>query len=353
MAIDGDDLERRSWPLFVRREFPSYERFWYVFVAPLTNRVKNRSDVHFRSDSELASMTPPRGFYDLYLAQLNYSVLWHLTAVYDMRATGASTGWDSQLFVSAILRLCSALDVADELLQRDAEGTLPNDPWGHRALKARRTWREKHPSPTFLTDLQDYRHQLVHSGPFMHWGEGPHFPKVGQHRDYRDWRKATASFTDSELAHFEHASVIVEEAWAQTIRYLQTSWRQLLSRHGKHRTPLPRVRRLASRSGVAGPGPRAIRSTTEPQISIGKAALIDVQVLDALVESRTRTATTEPVFRMPPAEYWATLEGIKSASSATRLAPILSGSLPEEVTRSLAVEARRRTTRRRPSKTRN
>jgi hypothetical protein len=75
LATDGDDLERRCWPLFVRLEFPSYERFWYVFVAPLTNRDRNRNDVHFKTDAELAAMRPARGFYDLYLGQLNYSVL--------------------------------------------------------------------------------------------------------------------------------------------------------------------------------------------------------------------------------------------------------------------------------------
>src|SRR5690348_4890567 len=110
-----------------------------------------------------------------------------------------------------------------------------------RAREARRTWREKHPSPTFLRDLQDYRHQLVHSGPFMHWAEGPYFPRVGHHRDFCDWRRATAGLSDSELARFAHASEIVEEAWDHTVRYLDTSWRQLLRLHGKHRTRLPLI----------------------------------------------------------------------------------------------------------------
>ncbi len=52
LATDGDDLERRCRPLFVTREFPSYEKFWYVFVAPLTNRERDRVDVHFKSDTE-------------------------------------------------------------------------------------------------------------------------------------------------------------------------------------------------------------------------------------------------------------------------------------------------------------
>lgn len=290
LATDGDDLERRCWPLFVRREFPTYERFWYVFVAPLTNRERDRGDVHFKSDTELAAMRPARGFYDLYLGQLNYSVLWHLSAVFDMRVAGATIRWDSQLFVSAILRLCSAHDVADELLQRDADGKLPADPWGHRALEARRAWRDKHPSPAFLRDLQDYRHQLVHSGPFMHWAEGPYFPKVGHHRDYRDWRKATVRLSKAELANFDHASEIVEGAWDKTVRYLDTSWRALLRRHRKVATRLPPIRRFGASAGVIGPSARGDRTSTTPTILVGRAVPMDVRiVLDAHRRRRRRS----------------------------------------------------------------
>ena len=357
LATDGDDLERRCWPLFVRREFPSYEKFWYVFVAPLTNRVSDRGDVHFKSDAELAAMKPARGFYDLYLGQLNYSVLWHLSAVFDMRVAGATVRWDSQLFVSAILRLSSAHDVADELLQRDSDGKVPADPWGHRALEARRAWRDKHRSPTFLRELQDYRHQLVHSGPFMHWAEGPYFPKVGHHRDYRDWRKATAQLTEAELAKFAHASEIVEEAWDQTVRYLDTSWRALLRRHRRAATRLPPIRRFGSSMGVAEPSSRGDRSargdrsSTTPTISVGQAVPMDVRIiLDALSPSRPVTATTEPVYPMPAADFWSVATPDWSGSSTTPSAPVLSGSMPPKVAISPQIGEPRRPTRRQRAK---
>ncbi len=331
LITDGDDLERRCWPLFVRREFPSYERFWYVFVAPLTNRERDRSDVHFKSDTELGAMKPARGFYDLYLGQLNYSVLWHLSAVFDMRVAGATVRWDSQLLVSAILRLCSAHDVADELLQRDADGKLPTDPWGRRALEARRAWRDKHPSPTFLRDLQDYRHQLVHSGPFTHWAEGPYFPKVGRHQDYRDWRMATARFSKAELSDFDHASAIVDDAWDQTVKYLDKSWRALLRRHRKAGVSLPPIRRLNSSAGVARLSGRGDRSSTTPTISVGRAAPMDVRiVLDALSPSTPVVATTEPVYRMSESNFWSVPTSGWSGSSTTPSAPVLSGSMPPE-----------------------
>lgn len=323
LATDGDDLERRCWPLFIRREFPSYERYWYRFVAPLTNRDKNRRDVHFKSEEDLAAMVPRRGYFDLYLAQLNYSVVWHLSAVFEMRAAGGASRWDSQLFVGAVVRLCSAFDVAEEFQQRVAQGDVPDDPWGQDAMRARSAWRKLHPRPEFLEQLQRYRHQLIHSGPFMHWAEGPFFPKVGRHAAYTDWRKAT-SVSIRELPDFDHASAIVEEAWDATLKYLEASWQQVLVGRGAGRTRPPSVRPHISPHPADG-----TRTTTDPSISFAQADPVAVTYIDSLVGTRVRNTTTEPAFRLPTSDSW-NVPVSGSGSSVTPSAPVLSGSMPED-----------------------
>lgn len=295
LAVHGDWLERRYWSLFLRTEFPSYERFWLLFVAPLTSRDKTPADIRFKTDTELGAMSPPRTFYDLYLAQLNYSVLWHLAAVHDLRIGHGSGGWDTNAFVYAMVRLCSALDAADELLELDVQGSLSPDPW-KAAFGARKRWRDSHPPDRFLRDLQDYRHQLVHSGPFMHTDSGPYFPKVGMHRDYRDWRKATRPLTPKQRAQFAIAGAIVEDAWGRVVRYLERSWRTMLKGRGVKRLHLPdlRLNELLpqdSRHGVLG--------TTTPNFKIDHVMPFEY-IVDAIASSATvvTSSATPGEFRL-------------------------------------------------------
>jgi hypothetical protein len=305
--------------LFIQLEFPSYERYWYVFVAPLTNRDRNRKDVRFKSASELKALQ--RDDYDVYLAQLNYSVLWHLSAVFDMRTAGASLRWDSQLFVNAVIRLCSALDSADEFLQLDHAGRpLPPDPWKD-GQNNRNQWRQKHRRAYFL-DLQNYRNQLTHSGPFMHWRDGPYFPKVGQHRGYRDWQKATTPLTKRQMTHFVHATEIIDDAWRRTLRYLESSWREVHRKHGVGRTPLPHMYRLGQADESAPWSAAGMLSTATRLLSPAEAVQMSVSYIDPLVEPRTVVSTATPSFGSGPVMFWdpRALEpplGNVSGSSAT------------------------------------
>jgi hypothetical protein len=349
LATDGDYLEKRCWPLFLRNEFPTYERFWYLFVAPLTNRDKDRSDVRFKATNDLKAA----GFdeFDLYLAQLNYSVLWHLYAVSRIRASGDASGWDAQLFVNAIIRLCSALDSADELLQLDSDGRpLPKDPWASGQRK-RAEWRRSNRA-LYFQELQKYRNQLAHSGPFMYWPQGPLFPSVGRHETYRDWRRATSPLRRRELAHFKPASDIVADGWRRSLRYLETSWKHLLRGRGRSRMVLPAIATAdwseevqpVSFGGYSG---APVFSTGEPIAEIGRipwspvapdahsaafvssfAEAADLRILDALVgESEPVTSTTTPHFRRPRDSFWSSpVSG--SASSATPPSSILSGTMP-------------------------
>jgi hypothetical protein len=154
MAADnygGDDLEKRCWPLFLQQDFPSYETFWRDKVVPVTTRPHGMG---FRSDAELANLG--RGAHDMAIAQLHYTILAHLDVAYRYRAIHPL---EAENFTHTIVRLSSATDVADEILERLAQpGTY--DPWSEAdGGRARRTWRGTHQQ---LQDIRDYRNRLVH-----------------------------------------------------------------------------------------------------------------------------------------------------------------------------------------------
>jgi hypothetical protein len=59
--------------LFVKPEFPSYERFWQKHCVPLTNRPV---DIQLKSNAELTALVKKDE--DVAIAQLHYTVLRHL-----------------------------------------------------------------------------------------------------------------------------------------------------------------------------------------------------------------------------------------------------------------------------------
>src|SRR5215831_13218428 len=73
----------------------------------------------FKSDTELASIGC--GPEDMCLAQLHYTVLGHLSVAFNYRRISQPEAPD---FTHAVIRLSSALDVADEILGRiDSQGS--------------------------------------------------------------------------------------------------------------------------------------------------------------------------------------------------------------------------------------
>ena len=111
LAIDGDDLEKYCWNKFIQTEFSSYERFWQTFITPLTNRPR---DIHFKNDLELTIIN--KGHQDICIAQLHYSVLRNLFRAFININKDLPLGLDELTY--GITQLCSALDVADEMLER-------------------------------------------------------------------------------------------------------------------------------------------------------------------------------------------------------------------------------------------
>lgn len=151
LALDGDQIEKEYWDKFIRIEFPSYERFWQKEIIVLTNRPK---DIHFKTDPQLKKLGKSRE--DITLAQLHYTVLKHLARAYDLRQIYPL---NLDQFLEGLVRICAALDAADELLQRFLNKGQYAPLSEKDGQRARFDWRKKQNS---LQYLRDYRNKLLH-----------------------------------------------------------------------------------------------------------------------------------------------------------------------------------------------
>lgn len=227
LAIDGDDFERHCWNLFVKDQFPSYERFWLKFVVPLTNRPNN---VHFKTDADLATISKLKS--DLCIAQLNYSVLRHLMRCFEvLKALENPIGIDQQLnlLLEGMVRLSGAQDNAFELLER-AKNPSNYQPFAEKDGKtAREAWQKNQNYP--LQNLRDYRNSLIHGRllPRIIDGSRLCLPEIGKVNLYLDWRIITDPSNNPGLdkAHFISVLNISEFAWKETVNYLESNWKNL------------------------------------------------------------------------------------------------------------------------------
>lgn len=226
LAIDGDDFERHYWGQFIKNQFPSYEAFWMKFVVPLTNRPY---DINFKTDAELKKINKTKA--DLCVAQLNYSVLTHLSRCFEvLRILRDSTGMEqADLLLEGMTRLVGAQDNAFELLER-LNRSCCYDPFDKNSSKlARERWQQdkKHP----LQDLRSYRNALVHGLllPRIIDGSRLCMPGIGKENLYLDWRLITELSSELEEYKKDFISVlnILESAWNKTIMYLENNWKNL------------------------------------------------------------------------------------------------------------------------------
>jgi len=216
LANHGDALEKSFWPLF-GNEFPSYEIYWRKYSVPLTKRDGATYSHHFKSDKELAKLSPARTKFDIDLAKLHYATLWHLTAVYRLRHLDDLL-LELDSFTHCITRLSSARDTAAAFAGiAHLMGTDPE--------KARRAWWNAHPNER-MKQLGMYRNHLVHGAPFTQLDVGglsPLYPRIGREARYHnDWR---GGFRKSDFARPE---AIVDTAWSWCLRYVEQAWRAVL-----------------------------------------------------------------------------------------------------------------------------
>jgi len=224
---DGDSFEKRYYDLFLANEFPSYERFWLNFIVPMTNRP---ADIHFMTDQDLVAIG--RGDQDLCIAQLHYSVFRHLARTHDIKSLHPL---NINGLTEGMVRLVGAQDVAFELLERYLNPGIYN-PWlsiGRRGLQgsreARRNWQNRENRP--LQNIRNYRNHLVHGRIMPSIIDNDCFvPRIGVEENYFDWRLVTDENNIRQLigGDFITSNETLENAWGQTIDYIETNWRDHL-----------------------------------------------------------------------------------------------------------------------------
>jgi hypothetical protein len=227
LAIDGDGLEKTAWSLFLQVEFPSYERFWLKHVVPLTTRPVG---IHFKDDPALEASGKTHE--DLAIAQLHYTVLKHLMAAH--QASQAQPADEFTVFVG-LSSLCGGQDVAFELLQRYtnrgkyapwAESSRKCPPGLSSGQAARRDWQEANRYP--LQDIREYRNMLIHgrARPWLVDAGGMRLPAIVAVDKYCDWRTVTdpSKATAIPPSDFQYAHIILQQAWSDTVKYLEAMW---------------------------------------------------------------------------------------------------------------------------------
>jgi hypothetical protein len=231
LAIDGDSYEKQAWSLFIQNEFPSYEAFWLKYVVDLSNRPAN---IYLKDDATLA--IEGRSDEDIGIAQLHYTVMRHLLNAHQARQSQPVSELGLFLGLSS---LTAAQDVAFELLEKHTHRG-EYDPWiesrqaergGRKSGQtAREEWKRAHGYP--LQDIRDYRNKLIHGRvpPAFAYPSGFRLPAISAADRYVDWRKVTGPGKAEEIPpeDFCFAHEILNQAWEETLSYLEGRWQQHL-----------------------------------------------------------------------------------------------------------------------------
>jgi hypothetical protein len=228
LITSGDFFETHYYPLFIQKEFPSYEVFWQKYIVPLTGRPNN---IHFNDDADLKSIG--KSDHDICIAQLHYSVLRHLARAYDQRK---APNLNIDNVFCALSALCAAQDVSFELLERFRKPGK-YDPWANKkqgrqfaGRDAQEQWKKSNRYP--LQHIRNYRNSLIHARmlPGIQQGKDVFLPKIGRETDYYDWRKITNASTPSQMTMNDFAKIdeILQTSWDQTIQYLELQWKSHL-----------------------------------------------------------------------------------------------------------------------------
>ncbi len=223
---DGDYLEKRYWGLFIKNKFLNYEIFWQKFVVNTTNRSKNNNDIHLKGKVELS--LEGKTDKDVCLSQLNYTTLQHLSRCYEIIKNKNVT---LDKLMEGFSRLVASHDTSFELLERFNE---PNKykAWDwESSKKATKKWRYN--KGQSLRDSELYRNRLMHGiiVPTMISDEVFLFPKIGTQDKYLDWRNATNQNLETIINltnDFEEGSKILNKAWEETIKYLNTEFGKIV-----------------------------------------------------------------------------------------------------------------------------
>lgn len=225
---DGDGIEKKYWSKFIQNQFPAYEKFWIRNVTPLTNRPIN---IHFKTDNELRKIGKSAN--DICLSQLHYSILKHLARAFDILI---SRDINLDNLIEGMVRLNGALDIAFELLERFNNPTKYNA-WLDKkknssdlgGKEARENWQRNNSYP--LQSIRSYRNHLIHGRMLPRIGRSAYcLPKIELENKYFDWRLITDPSNNPgfNMQDFMPANEILEQAWRETLSYLEAQWKAIL-----------------------------------------------------------------------------------------------------------------------------
>lgn len=236
---NGDALERYAYPLFLRDSFPSYEKFWQLFIAPLTNRPEN---INTKSDEEIQKIFPNETLEVIHekvvILQLHYSVLSKLVNAYGNIIPAKKEMFAVESFFSCIY---SALDISAEMFGRF--NNLKNRKVNSDAFnpflsvkisrKIRKEWQEQHPYTPKLKNARDYRDLILHGFVFASIATPQAgfiaLPKPDKIENYLDWRKVfNSKQSKEELINFLYTGDITNSLFEETINFLESEWQKNL-----------------------------------------------------------------------------------------------------------------------------
>ncbi|WP_373548504.1 hypothetical protein [Haliscomenobacter sp.] len=240
LSNDGDSFEKRYWNVFLKNDFPAYEKYWSKYIVPLTNRsISTPGDVHFKNSHQLLS----EGYLpeDICKAQLHYTVLRRLGRAVEILAYLQSKPVqdiiDTDALAEGIFHVVAAQDVAFEFLQRMS---TPNkyDPWvpnnhgnqtrnNNTSEDAQREWRKNNNHP--LGDIRNYRNTIAHGRvlPSTRKNNKIMLPNIGKEQNYLDWRLLTDGNGSINNNDFDIIDEILRYAWTETIQYCSDEWEKL------------------------------------------------------------------------------------------------------------------------------
>ena len=236
---NGDGLERYAYPLFLKDSFPSYEKFWKIFIVPLTNRPEN---INSKNDKDLQKIFPKETLEVIHermvILQLHYSVLSKLVNAYGNIIPAKKDMFAVESFFSCIY---SALDISAEMFGRFSNlknGKVSSDAFDPSlsvkiSRKVRKEWQEKHPYPLELKDARDYRDLILHGFVFASIATPQAgfiaLPRPSKIENYLDWRKVFTSKESKEgLIDFLYTGDIINPLFEHTISFLELEWQKNL-----------------------------------------------------------------------------------------------------------------------------
>lgn len=239
LITDGDSLEQKAYPLFLKGGFHSYEIFWQKFIVSLTNRPQ---DIHTKTDVELQMLFPGESIEKIHeriiILQLHYSTFRMLLKAYENKQKANK---DLEAVENFFSGLYSALDISAELFGRyesiknntaivsdafDPQSSVKN------SFVIRKKWQNKNPYPKKIEDVRNYRNLMLHGQMFGSMATAAAglliLPKPESIETYLDWRSVGTSFHSNNILDFLHSENIAALAFDLVINFLEQEWRKNL-----------------------------------------------------------------------------------------------------------------------------